>query len=95
LANLTQLKRRLARLEALVPASADGSGLVPHTHAWLMYWLDQWRRLSRTPRDPTARMTLEAYRALAAEARRLLALVSGVNYFFGSTTTISPGRRQL
>jgi len=79
---LTTLRKHLEKLEKLVPSPTDCSGFEPHTHAWLMYWLDQWRRLSRTPRDPTARMTLEAYRALAAEARRLLALdAAGVAVF--------------
>ena len=79
---LNTLRKRLEKLEGLEPSSTDGSGLVPHSHEWLMFWLDQWQRLSQTPRDPTARMTLEAYRALGAEARRLLALdAAGVAVF--------------
>jgi hypothetical protein len=61
------------RLEGLESRLADGSGFVPHSHEWLRYWMDQWRRSCQNPRDPDARMTIKGYRALVAEAQRVLA----------------------
>jgi len=63
---MTNLKRRLRRLEALL---RDPSGLVPYSEKWLDYW-QGW--LDRRADDPTfrppERMPLEAARAIIRRA---------------------------
>jgi hypothetical protein len=62
-----------SRLEALESCLADGSGLVPHSHEWLRYWIDQWRRSCQNPRDTESRMTIEGYRVGGRSPTRALA----------------------
>jgi hypothetical protein len=58
---VTNLQRRLKKLEALL---ADPTGLVPHTQKWLEYWeywLEKWARDQNF--RPRERMPIEAARA--------------------------------
>ena len=61
-AEVTNLRRRLGKLEAEL---IDSSGLVPHTPRWLEYW-KHW--LDRSVNDPTFQprelMPVEAARAI-------------------------------
>jgi hypothetical protein len=67
------LKKRLERLERRGPNSTDASGLVPHTDAWLRFWINESVKPYLDPTAPRVRMSLEAYRAVTAQMRDWLA----------------------
>jgi hypothetical protein len=52
----------LRRIEALESHTMDGSGLVPHSPAWLAYWQQQFH-LYETGQEH-AHLTLETMRAI-------------------------------
>jgi len=52
----------LRRLEALESGTVDGSGLVPHSPEWLIFWQRQFH-LFETGQDHV-RLTLEGVRAV-------------------------------
>jgi len=58
---MSQLKRRLRRLETTL---LDGSGLVPHSAAWMKYWVGEVRKMVAGERaDDQPLIPLEAVRA--------------------------------
>jgi len=70
---LTNLRKRLKKLEELQPDRTDDCGLVPLSLEWFEYWADQSRELPTMPRIPGARMTLAHFRAAVAIAHQLQA----------------------
>ena len=63
---MTNLRRRLQKLEVQL---TDATGLVPHTKAWLDYWLATYERLASGQEEgEPGSIPLAAWRAIAAHA---------------------------
>ena len=60
---MTSLERRLRKLEICL---TDGSGLVPHSEAWLKYWQREISNYMEDPelRRPKVLFPIEAVRAV-------------------------------
>ena len=57
---MTDLRRRLRKLELVW---TDGSGLVPHSPAWMDYWMKECERAFADEGGPRKLIPLEAFRA--------------------------------
>jgi hypothetical protein len=60
---MTNLRRRLKKLEALV---TDDAGLVPHSPQWLAYWIERIERMMSAQDAGGLRIPLEALDAITA-----------------------------
>jgi len=56
---LTTIKRRLAKVERFL---TDASGLVPHTQAWMDYWMRELKALIVSQSPAKAPVPLEVLR---------------------------------
>ena len=74
---MTSLERRLRKLEICL---TDGSGLVPHSDAWLKYWDREISNYMQDPelRRPKVLFPIEAVRAVMERCTDAAPLVGSI-----------------